>query len=156
MECTYRLYQIRALDATGKPAWDCLGAGRFQLVGTVLICQDYSRQPDEYPRGIVALDPATGHILWRRGDITNDTGAMDTNLGEWHGQAVVLQESKLCGLNPRTGKTVWTVDVSPPGRKARIREVRIVGDVLLVATAGTKGRPAQVCAYTRERPRRHL
>ncbi len=139
-------YQIRALDAGGKPTWDCQDVGRFQLVGDVLICQRYT-QPHEYPRGILGLNPATGHELWRRSDITNDVGYMDTNIGEWRGQAVVLQDNRLIGLSPRTGKTAWTLDILPPGVKTSIQQAKIVGDVIVIAIGGAKDRPAQVRAY---------
>ncbi len=47
-----------------------------------VICQHYGIQTGEYPRGIIALDPATGHELRRGSDVTNNAGSMDMNFGE--------------------------------------------------------------------------
>jgi len=140
-------YQIRALNADGKPAWDRPDTSRFKVVNNVLICESYNRGKGGIPHGLVALDPATGHELWRRKAAIDYLGYYDSNLGEWHGQAVVLLGRQLCGLNPRTGKTAWAIDVLPAGAAPVIKQTRIVGNVILIAIGGTKDRSAQIRAY---------
>ena len=142
------VYQIRALDAAGNPAWDLQNAGRFQVVGKLLICQNYLPQ-HEYPNGIVALDPATGHVLWRRTDLADYYGGTDNDLGEWHGQAVALQGRNLQGLDPRTGKAVWTVNTKLSRVAVESFQVRIIGGIILVATGASANRPAQLRAFGR-------
>jgi outer membrane protein assembly factor BamB len=140
------IYQIRALDAASKPAWEVQNAGRYKLVGKVLVCQNY-RYQHEFPDGIVALDPANGHVLWRRNDITNEYGDMDIDFGEWHGQAVVLNGRTLLGLDPRTGKTVWTLDTQIPRTAGTRMQTQIVDGIILVAAGSQGGRPARVRGY---------
>lgn len=140
-------YQIRALKADGKLAWDRPDTSRFKVVSNVLVCENYNTGKGGYPHGLIGLDPATGHELWRRTAAIDYLGFYDINLGEWHGQAVVLLGRQLCGLNPRTGKTVWAIDALPIGEQSVVKQARIVGDVIVVAMGGIKDQPAQVRAY---------
>lgn len=141
-------YQIRALKADGKPAWDRPDTSRFKVVSNVLICENYNSGKGGYPHGLIALDPTTGHELWRRTAAIDYLGYYDINLGEWRGQAVVLLGRQLSGLNSRTGKTVWTLNVLPGGQSPVVKQARIVGDVIIIAIGGTKDRPAEVRAYS--------
>ena len=141
------LYQMRALDSAGKPVWEHADVGQFQVVSNALVCRTYSAQSGEFPNGFVGLDPATGHQLWRQAAAIEADGYGDLNLGEWHGQAVVLLDRQLCGLNPRTGKMLWALTVLPSRKTPVRKEARIVGDVIIIALGGTRERPAQVRAY---------
>jgi outer membrane protein assembly factor BamB len=146
------IYQVRALNRQGLPAWDRPDTGRFAVVGDVLVCQGYSPPVTETrrtqgPHGLVALDAATGRPLWQRSDLSSDPRYVAGNLGAWRGAAVILNGDRLYGLNPRTGKTLWTIDAVPPHKTPASTMARIVGDVIVVAVSGSGGRAAQVRAF---------
>jgi outer membrane protein assembly factor BamB len=53
--------------------------------------------------GIIAVDPATGHTLWRRNDVEY------AGLIAWNNSIVVRTSSVLIGLDPESGKTLWNL-----------------------------------------------
>ena len=140
-------YRIRALHADGTFAWDRPDTSRFKVVSNTLICETYKEGNGGGSHSLVALDAATGHELWRQAAAIDYTGYYDINLGEWRGQAVLLLGRHLRGLNPRTGKPLWALDVLPRGESPVVKQARIVGDVIVIAMGGSKNRPAQVRAY---------
>jgi outer membrane protein assembly factor BamB len=140
-------YQIRALHADGTPAWDRPDTSSFKVAANTLICESYKEGRGGLLHDIVALDPATGYELWKRAAAIDASGYYDLDLGEWHGQAVILQGNQLLGLNPLTGKTLWTLEVLPAGQASVMKQTRIVGDVIIIAFGGNKNRPPQVRAY---------
>jgi len=89
---------IRALDAAGKLVWSRSDTSGFHVVNDVLVCESKGK-------GIVALNPATGHEQWRH------PGNDYTFLSAWKDTFVVRAGVTLLGLDAHTGKTAWTLPI---------------------------------------------
>jgi outer membrane protein assembly factor BamB len=84
---------------------------------------------------IVALDKATGKVIWRATDLDDIAHYSSIQKASFHGepQYVQLLVSRLVGLAPEDGRVLWQVDW--PGRVAVI-PTPIVHDEKVFATSG--------------------
>ena len=126
---TYQMYsvgiqhvELRAFYSAGKLAWSRPHIGTFQVINGLLVCQN-SRQIGvngesnyDVESGIIALDPATGHTLWRRDDIEY------RGLTVWNGTVVARTSSKLIGLDPQSGKTLWNLPLRAGPKRVTSRD----------------------------------
>ena len=108
-----QIEEVRAFDPTGKLVWNRRHTGEFQAADGALICEDEGQHPTGNPdydiaSGIIGLDPATGHVLWRRSDLEFD------EIFVWNGVTVARITDTLIGIDPRNGKTAWMLPLTVP------------------------------------------
>ncbi len=143
--------EIRALDAAGTLVWSRSDTVGFHAVNGVLVC-------DRKGKGIVALDPATGHQLWQH------PGAEDKVLTAWQDTVVLRTGATLLALDSLHGKMAWTLplptlppDSLPAGRRRKggiprvwptELSVRVYGPYLALAQTRTEGHSAALFLYT--------
>lgn len=162
----YRLYsvgtqmvEVRAFNERGELAWNRVHIGEFQYIHGVLVCENSRWQGNDQmrydiPSGVVGLNPATGRNLWRRNDIEY------AGLCAWKDTVVARKGATIIGLDPRNGKTVWTLTmpVLPQGNSQRVSRtrrlpaefsVRAYGPYLAVAQTRQGGRLSRLRIYSR-------
>ncbi len=130
---------LRALRPDLTEVWRREHLGRFALAEGVLVCEAWKNVHNER-QGLMALDAGNGRVLWERTEKGQEGHSVIGTLGN---TVVIAQEhGKLRGLQPRTGREVWSLSVP-------FTHVRAAGDTLLVFSDGEAGKLARVSALTR-------
>lgn len=129
-----------------SPVWDRSDIRDCVAVGTVLVCETYTRRDSgPFVRNADRSGPrdrahAVAHV---RGP--DDFVGDESVVGEWNGDVVIVRRQredvtgKLTGLQPRDGRTIWSLTVP-------LIAATVGGDVLVTAIE-RPGQPARAIAY---------
>ncbi|WP_159037163.1 protein kinase domain-containing protein [Streptomyces specialis] len=106
---------LHAVDlASGEPLWqaalDAPWAGGTRLAVADGIVLAAARNPDGVSDMLYGFDAAGGERLWRR-PIEDGTTGLDVYRPG--GPLITSEERHVLGIDPRTGSSLWGIDVSP-------------------------------------------